>query len=223
MSFIENAQQDFRYALRTLAKNPGFTAVAIITLAVGIGANTAIFSVIDGVLLRPLPFPQPDRIVRIWETDENSHASNLSDPNFADLQQNHSLQSMAEYSYYPMSISGGAEPIRAMGAIVSKDFFSTLKAAPFIGRSFAEDEQHIGAARTAIVSYGYWQRYLGATTDFSATHLRIEGDDYAVIGVMPAGFNYPPDTAVWTPRELEPALTSRTALNWHALGAFATA
>jgi putative ABC transport system permease protein len=217
-SFIENVSQDFRYALRTLAKNPGFTAVAIITLAVGIGANTAIFSVIDGVLLRPLPFPQPDRIVRLWQTDDKGTLANISDANFADLaQQNHTLQTMVEYAAYPSSVSGGSEPTRVTAAVVSKDFFTTLGEQPFLGRSFAPDELHVGAARTAIVSYGYWQRFLGASSDFSQVHLRIEGDEYAVIGVMRAGFNFPPDASVWVPRELQPTLPSRTALNWHVL------
>ncbi len=219
VSFLENASQDLCYAVRTLRKNPGFTAAAVITLAAGIGANTAIFSVIDGVLLRPLAYPQPDRIVRIWQTDDKGHLSNLSDPDFTDLQQqNRSLQSMAEYAAYPASISGAAEPTRATAAIVSKDFFSTMRVEPFIGRSFAQDEQHVGAARTAIMSYGYWQRYLGASTDFSRMRLHIEGDDYSVIGVMPSGFNFPPDASAWIPRELDAPLTSRTALNWHGLG-----
>ncbi len=219
VSVFENVKQDLRYALRTLRKNPGFTAVAVITLAVGIGANTAIFSVIDGALLRPLPYPRPDRIVRIWQTDDKGRIGNLADPNFADLQQqNRTLQSMVEYAAYPVSVSGGSEPVRATGAVVSKGFFSAMGVEPFIGRSFAPDEQHMGAARTAIVSYGYWQRYLGAGTDFSRMRLRIEGNDYSVIGVMPAGFNFPPDASLWIPRELEPPLTSRTALNWHGLG-----
>jgi putative ABC transport system permease protein len=218
VSFIENVSQDLRYALRTLAKNPGFTAVAIITLAIGIGANTAIFSVVDGVLLRPLDYPQPDRIVRIWQTDDKNALANMSDPNFTDLaQQNHTLATMVQYSVSDTSVSGGVEPARVMGAAVSKDFFATLGVQPLIGRTFAPDEQHVGAPRTVIVSYGYWQRYLGANSDFSGMHLRVDGDDYAVIGVMRPGFNFPPDVAVWVPRELDPALPSRTALNWHVL------
>ena len=218
VSFIENVSQDLRYALRTLAKNPGFTAVAIITLAIGIGANTAIFSVVDGVLLRPLPYPQPDRIVRIWQTDNKNALSNMSDPNFTDLaQQNHTLASMVQYSVGDTSISGGTEPTRVMGASVSKDFFSTLRVQPFIGRAFGPDEQHVGAPRTAIVSYGYWQHYLGANSDFANMHLRVDGEEYAVIGVMGPEFNFPPDVAVWVPRELEAPLPSRTALNWHVL------
>ncbi len=218
-SWLENVRQDLRYAFRTLAKNPGFTAVAVITLAAGIGANTAIFSVIDGVLLRPLPYPKPSQIVRIWQTDDKGALGNLSDPNFADLQQqNHTLASMAAYGSYPVSASGGTEPTRVTGATVSKDFFSTLGVSPYIGRSFSPDEQHVGAARTALVSYGYWQRYLGAKTDLSAVHLRVEGQDYSVIGVMPPTFDFPRDAAVWIPRELAAPLTSRTALNWHGLG-----
>jgi putative ABC transport system permease protein len=219
VSFVENVRQDLRYALRTLRKSPGFTAVAIVTLAAGIGANTAIFSVIDAVLLRPLPYPQPSHLVRIWEVDAKGALDNISDANFADLQQqNHSLQSMVEYGAYPVSVSGGTEPTRVTGAVVSEEFFRTIGVEPLLGRSFAPEELHVGAARTAVVSYGYWQRYLGANADFSKMRVRVEGDEYSVIGVMPAGFNFPPDVSLWLPRELDPTLPSRTALNWHGLG-----
>ena len=130
--------QDVRYALRQLRKNPGFTAVAVITLALGIGANTAIFSVVNAVLLRPLPYENPDRIVRLWEADAQGHRMSFTDPNFEDIRsQSHSLQGLAEYRALPESVSGGSEPTRVTVATVSRDFFPLMRVRPALGRSFS--------------------------------------------------------------------------------------
>ena len=210
---------DLRYALRTLAKDRGFTAVAVITLALGIGANTAIFSVIDAVLLRPLPYPQPNQIVRVWELSARGHRMNLADPNFEDLRvQNHTLSALAEYEYGTASISGGSEPLRANVADVSKEFFDAFGVQPFLGRTFAPDELHVHGSPAIIVSYGYWRQYLGAARDLSRFHLSMDGRDFSVVGVMPRGFDFPPEAAAWFPRELDEMLPSRTAHNWSALG-----
>jgi putative ABC transport system permease protein len=210
---------DLRYALRMLLKDRGFTAVAVITLALGIGANTAIFSVIDAVLLRPLPYPQPNRIVRVWEQARNGHRMNLSDPDFADFRdQNHTLASLAEYAYGEASVAGGSEPVRVTIAEVSREFFDALGVRPFVGRSFAPVELQFHGAPAMIVSYGYWQEYLGSTRVLSHLHLSMDGKEYSVVGVMPRGFNFPPNVAAWFPRELDEVLPSRTAHNWSALG-----
>jgi putative ABC transport system permease protein len=210
---------DLRYALRTLAKDRGFTAVAVITLALGIGANTAIFSVIDAVLLRPLPYPEPNQIVRVWELSARGHRMNLADPNFEDLRaQNHTLSALAEYEYGTASISGGSEPVRANVAEVSKEFFDALGIQPFLGRTFAPDELHVHGSPAMIVSYGYWRQYLGAARDLSRFHLSMDGKDCSVVGVMPPGFDFPAGVAAWSPRELDEMLPSRTAHNWSALG-----
>src|SRR5256885_4879372 len=134
--------QDVRYGLRILAKNPGFTAVTVLTLALGIGATTAIFSVVYGVLLRPLPYTKPEQIVRLWEVNATGQHVSFADPNFADVRsQARSLQGLAEYAAALQSVSGGSEPTRTMTASVSRDFFSVMAAQPVIGRGFREEDQ----------------------------------------------------------------------------------
>jgi len=210
---------DLRYAIRQLAKSPGFTAVAVITLALGIGASTAIFSVVDAVLLRPLPYPNPQKIVRVWEQASDGHRMNLADPNFDDFRtQNNTFAALAEYSYDLASVSGGSEPVRVNIASVSSGFFKALGSEPFRGRVFAPEEQRLHGAPAAIVSYSYWQRYLGGTTDFSKAHLAMEGAVYPVVGAMPAAFDFPPGVAAWIPRELDPEIPSRTAHNSQGIG-----
>ncbi|MGH9344213.1 MAG: ABC transporter permease, partial [Terriglobia bacterium] len=116
--------QDLKFGWRMLCKNPGFTAIAVITLALGIGASTAIFSVVDAVLLRPLPYPNPQQIVTVWEQEANGHRAHLADPNFEDFRaQNHTLSALAVFSSGPDSVSGGSEPVRMNVAAVSQDFF----------------------------------------------------------------------------------------------------
>jgi predicted permease len=211
--------QDVQYGLRILRKNPGFTAAAVLTLALGIGANTAIFSVIDAVLLRPLPYPKAEHIVRVWEQAADGHPMNLADPNFEDFRdQNRTLAGLAEYASGPASVSGGSEPVRVNTAEVSRDFFEVLGVQPFVGRSFAPNELHRHAAPTMIVSYKYWREYLGASMELSRLHVSMDGKDYSVIGVMPRGFDFPSGVAAWFPRELDEMLPSRTAHNWSAIG-----
>jgi predicted permease len=216
---IETILQDLRFAARMLHKNPGFATVAMVTLALGIGASTSIFSVIDAVLLRPLPYRNPEQIVRVWEQAPDGHRMNLANANFDDfLTQNNTFGTMAVYGYGLSSISGGSEPVRVNIAVVSSDFFKALGVEPFRGRAFAPEEQRLHGAPAMIVSYGYWQRYLGGAADLSKFHLAMEGGVYPVIGAMPAGFDFPPGVAAWIPRELEPETPGRTAHNWRGLG-----
>src|SRR5215471_12894323 len=143
LPFLETLLQDLRFAFRVLRKSPGFTAIAILTLALGIGASTAIFSVVDAVLLSPLPYPHPEQIVRVWEQGPNGHRWNLADLNFKDFQkQNSTFSSLAEYTLgEPTSISGGSEPSRVDVSAVSGGFFKSLGVEPFLGRSFVPEEQ----------------------------------------------------------------------------------
>jgi predicted permease len=216
---MDSLWQDIKYALRTLIKRPGFTLIAIVTLSLGIGASTAIFSVVDAVLLRALPYPNPQQIVRVWEQAPNGHRMELADPNFDDFRaQNNTFASLAGYGFGLSSISGGTEPVRVNIAVVSSDFLKALGVEPFLGRAFATDEQRLHGAPAMIVSYGYWQRYLVGTADLSKFHLAMEGRVYSVVGVMPAGFDFPSGVAAWIPRELDPEIPSRTAHNWRGLG-----
>lgn len=210
--------QDLRYAVRMLVKNPGFTVVAILTLALGIGATTSIFSVIYGVLLKPLPYPNPSQIVRLWEQDRAGHRMNFADPNFADLRaQNRTLQDVAEYESDVASVVAGKEATRTMVAAVSKDFFAIMGVSPRLGRGFAPNEQVFGAEPVAIVGYGYWKNHLGSETNLDSIKLVIEGHSASVIGVMPPGYDFPGESAIWVPRELYERLPSRTAHNWKVI------
>src|SRR6266567_8614312 len=211
--------QDLRYGLRMLGRNPGFTAVAVLTLALGIGATSAIFSAVYGVLLRPLPYPKPDQIVELQEVSAQGQPMNFADPNFDDLRsQSRALAAATEYGAWVESVSGGSEPRRTMVASVSRDFFSVMGVEPIVGRAFGAQDQHVGAAPVALLSYGYWKQYLGGVSDFSSVKLNIENQPYSVIGVLPPGFQFPFDSDIWVPRELSKRLPSRSAHNWRVVG-----
>jgi putative ABC transport system permease protein len=211
--------QDIRYGLRTMAKNPGVTAVMVFSLALAIGANTAIFSVVDSVLLRPLPYPSPDRIVKLNEVNSKGDKSNFADPNFDDLHaMNKSLKVMADYANDEMTITGASQPTRTMAAWVSKDFFAVMGVFPAAGRTFVPEELRIGAAPVAIVSHDFWQQTLGANQDLSQFKLKMDGKVYSVIGIMPTGFDFPNKSSIWTPREQQEWNPSRTAHNWRGIG-----
>ena len=212
---MQTLWQDLKYGLRMLAKSPGFAAIAILTLALGIGASTAIFSVVDAVLLRPLPYPNPQQIVTVWEKEANGHRARLADPNFLDFRsQNQTLQGLATFFSAPESVSGGSEPVRVNVALVSQDFFKVMGVEPFRGREFSADEMRVNGAPAMIVSYGYWQQYLGGRADFSRAHLSMDGKAYSVVGVMPQGFDFDAaNVAVWVPREPYGWSTTRSSHN----------
>ena len=210
--------QDLRFASRMLRKNRGFSAIAIGTLALGIAATTAIFSVVYGVLLSPLPYPQPNQIVRIWEADTTGHRMNFADPNFEDVRdQNHSLGFIAEYTAILQSVSGGQQPTRTMVAAVSSGFFDVLRVQPTFGRAFSPEDHRFGAPVTALVRYGYWRQYLGGNTNLSSLKLTLDNHPVSVIGVLPAGFDFPEASEIWVPREIYERYPSRTAHNWRVI------
>src|SRR5438876_504154 len=210
--------QDLKYGLRMLVKNPGFTAVAVITLALGIGATTAIFSVVYGVLLRPLPYPQPDRIVRLWEQGANRNRMNFADPNFEDIRsQNKSLLAVAEYNSGVATVAGSIEPARLNAASVSSDFFAVLGVHPVFGRSFAPEEQKFGASPVALVSHAFWRQSLNSTRDLSAVRLKINSQLVSIVGVLPPDFRYPDNSDFWMPREISERYPSRSAHNWRVV------
>jgi putative ABC transport system permease protein len=216
---VDALWQDLRYSIRTLVKSPTFTAVVLLTLALGIGANTAIFSVVYGVLLRPLPYPRPDQIVAAWEVSAEGRRMNFADPNFEDLRAlNHSLQGLAEYASGLQSVSGGTEPTRTMVAAVSRDFFAVMGVQPLAGRTFVAEEQRERGAPAALVSYAYWRQYLGESPDLQGLKLKIDDRSCTVVGVLPPDFRFPSDASLWVARELSERLPSRTAHNWHVVG-----
>ncbi|HWQ31485.1 MAG TPA: ABC transporter permease [Blastocatellia bacterium] len=210
--------QDLRYAARVLRARPGFTAAAILSLSLGIGACTAIFSIVDAVLLRELPYPQAERIVQLREVNERGLQVAVTEPNYLDMRsRNHSLESVAQFAGGAVVVTGGNEPVRARAFWVSRDFFNALGVRPAMGRGFLPEESKPGGAAVAIVSYGFWQRVLGGAADFSGRKLKVDGPTFTVVGVMPPGFSYPKDAEIWVPREVEPPQTSRTAHNWSVI------
>jgi predicted permease len=210
---------ELRYRLRTLTKSPGFAATAVLTLGLGIGASTAIFSVVDAVLLRALPYPNPQQIVRVWEQAPNGHRMNLAAANFEDFRtENDTFAELGAYESMLSSVSGGSEPARVNIAPVSSGFFEALGVEPFVGRAFASEELRPHGAPAAIVSYSYWQRYLSGSTDLSKFHLVMERSVYPVIGVMPAAFDFPTGVAVWIPGDVDSELPGRRGHNWRGIG-----
>jgi putative ABC transport system permease protein len=210
--------QDLRYALRQLRKSPGFTAIAVLTLALGTGATTAIFSVVYGVLLRPLRYAEPNRIVSVFEIQPNGRHSRLADPNFDDFRdQSHTFQAIAKYTAYPAAVSGGSEPTRSIVAHVTPQFLSVFRVQPIIGRDLAADDNNKGAAPVALVSYGYWKQYLGASLELSHLHLKIDDAIFSVIGVLPEGFHFPTEATIWVLADLKGENTSRSSHNFDAV------
>jgi len=208
--------QDLRYAVRQVRKAPGFAAVAVVTLALGIGANTSIFSVVNGVLLRSLPFPDSDRLVRVWHTPPQSSfpgisTFTISPANFLDWQnQNHVFSSMAIYGYRGFTLTGGdkAEQVDASG--VSAEFFSTLAVQPMLGRVFSTEEDQPGQSQVAVVSEGFWQRRYGRNEGLVGSTLQLNDKNYTVVGIMPAGFRFPGEFEIWLPIALDPSPISTT-------------
>jgi predicted permease len=211
--------QDFRYAARVLGKNPGVTAIMVFTLALAIGATTAIFSVVYGVLLRPLPYSGADRIMAISEVNSQGRLSRLADPNFDDFRdQSHSFQSIAKYTAETISVSGGSTPTRTPVAAVTAQFLTVLSVEPIMGRDFTASDNQKGAAPVALVSYGYWRQYLGSAQDLSQSHLKINNAVYSVIGVLPSSFRFPDDAEVWLAADIGGENLSRTSHNYSAVG-----
>ena len=181
---------DLKYGLRMLAKNPGFTAVAVLTLVLGIGANTALFSVVNGVLLNPLPYPEPNQLVTLHESKPNFPTGAISYPNFLDWQKdNHTFSSMAVARGTGFTLTGAGESERIRAEFVTTDFFSLLGVKPLIGRTFAPGEDKIGAAPIALISAGFWERKFGSAGDILGRTLILDGKSYTIVGVIPATFD----------------------------------
>jgi putative ABC transport system permease protein len=210
--------KDIRYAFRTLVKSPAFTLIAIITLALGIGASTAIFSVLDAVLLRPLPYPNQERLVEVSELNEAGRGMPFAEPNFNDLgTRNRSFEAVAAYTRSPDAVSGGIEPVRTNLSGVSPDFFRVLGVTPAIGRLFSAETLR-EEKQVAVVSYGFWRRQLEGRQNLEGTSLRFANRSFAVIGVLPPQTEFPAGVDVWFPfRALYPPYESRTAHNFRVI------
>jgi len=217
--------QDLKFGIRMLAKNPGFTAVAILTLALGIGANTAIFSVINSVLLRPLPFKNPGSLVQLWETEAAPGNYPFAGLDYLDWQkQNHTLEGSSLYTWdRGVNASGSGEAETASLIAAQANFFSVLGVTPRMGRAFASDEDQAGKTHVAVLSYSFWQRHFGGDPGAIGKSIELNSESYAVIGVMPRTFNFPPSTDIWTPFEMsEKNLGPRGSHSYRAFGRLKT-
>jgi predicted permease len=187
---METLLQDIRYGLRMLAKNPGFTLIAVLTLALGIGANTAIFSVVNGVVLRPLPYPRPDQLVVLSEKNKNFERSSISYPNFLDWQRrNTTFASIAAYRSDDFNLTGSGEAERVRVGMVSAGFFEILGVHATLGRLFTPEDDHRGATPVALISAGLWQSKFGSSPDIVGKTITMDLDAYTVIGIVPASFH----------------------------------
>ncbi len=183
--------QDLKYGLRMLAKSPGFTAVAVITLALGIGANTAIFSVVNGVLLNPLPYPQPNRLVALYSKTAQFRRWSISYPNFLDwVRDNRSFSALAAYRADNFSLTGMGEPERVPVEMISASFFSILGVKPVIGRLFTARDDQVGAAPVALLAGGFWKRKFGGSPDILGKEITLNGTAYTIVGIIPPSFYY---------------------------------
>jgi len=182
---------DVRYALRMLLKNPGFTAVAVLTLALGIGANTALFSVVNGVLLNPLPYPHPHQLVAVAETFPPFAEASISYPNFLDwVRMNHTFEGLAAYRHANFNLTGMGEAQRVNGVQVSADFFPLLGAKPAIGRNFSPQDDRPGAAPVVMLSGRFWRNKFASSPEVLGRVLNLDGKGYTVIGVVPENFYF---------------------------------
>jgi len=197
--------KDFRLALRQFRKNPGFTAVAIVTLALGIGANTAIFSVVNAVLLRPLPFQDPDRLVRVWHTPPAKSFPGIdkfsvSAANYLDWKRdNHVFEQMGIFSGRLLTLTGVAQPQQVTACTVGGGFFETLGVPPMLGRVFAPEEDQPGRTNVVVLSYRFWQEHFGANHDIVGHTVTMDGQNFQIAGVMPESFRFPEFAQLWTP------------------------
>ena len=189
--WLESLLQDARFGLRMLRKNPGFTAVAILTLALGIGANAAIFSVVDAVLLNPIPYPQPDRIVSLYVTWPHYPHAGFTYPNFLDVQrQARSLSGIGAWRLDSFTLTGTGAPEELRGKMVTANFFPLLGVQPVLGRTFLPDDDHLGAAPVAILGEGLWKRKFAADPQIVGKSITLSGKDYTVIGVIPSDVHF---------------------------------
>jgi len=202
VNHLEALAQDVRYGLRMLRKNPGFTAIAVFTLALGIGANTAIFSLINTVLLRPLSYKNADQLVTVWGYNRTrGFTTNLVSPlDFADWRsQNHVFEGMGASTDVTYTLTGTGEPALLIAYSFSSEYFHVLGVAPLLGRTFLPEEEEPGKNHVVVLSYSFWQNRFGRNPGIVGQGITLDGAPYTVVGVMPAGFKYPPRTELWTP------------------------
>jgi putative ABC transport system permease protein len=212
---MDHLRQDIHYAFRRLFKAPGFALVALVTLALGIGANSAIFSVVNGVLLKPLPYPESDRLVGVYHSWEGARQP-MSGPNFTDVARlSKSLENAAAVSRSRLILTGDGEPLRIDVATVSASLFNVLRVRPSLGRTFNADENTPGKTHVVVLSNGLWQRRFGSDPGVIGRQIQLDGESTEIIGVMPAGFSFPADRQAWLPLVYDESFVTKSRGAWY--------
>ncbi|HEV2179334.1 MAG TPA: ABC transporter permease [Gemmatimonadaceae bacterium] len=215
---LSSMGQDLRFALRQFRRSPGFAIIASLTLALGVGATTAIFSVVNGVILKPLPFSRPEQLVQLWGIDANGRHLHFADPTFDHvLAENHTLSAAAEYNSGDMSFSSNGTASRVTVTGVSKQFFRVLDVGPELGRTFTPEDQQKGSPTVIVISHGLWTRLFGGSPSVIGTTVKSGQTPITIIGVLPAGKEFPSGTDAWYPREPFGEDQSYTAHNWNVI------
>ena len=208
--WMENLLRDFRYGMASLARDPGFATVTIGLLALGIGANTAMFSIVDAVLLKPLPFPEPERMVRVWEAPPHSLPNNTTTLTFLDWKRQDTIfEALSVERPTRAAVGTGGDPERLSGKLVSADYFKVFGVKPRIGRTFAPGEDQPGAAPVVVLSYSFWQTRFGGDPDVLKRDLALDGEPHRIIGVLPAGSFDRDEAGFWKPLIFTPDQLNR--------------
>ena len=221
---METFLQDLRYGLRVLARNPGFAAIAVLTLALGIGANTAIFSIVDAVLLRSVPYQESNRLV--WISSINPHFNNLSEssgPDYLDWKRQADIfDSVAAFQARKFTLTGQSQAEEIMGSSVSSDFLRVMRVAPMLGRDFLPEEHQAGKNQAVLLGYGFWQQRFGGDRAAIGKTIDIGLSPYTIVGVLPPGFDYPFEAQLWTPLHVEDTADARGSFYIHVIGRLRT-
>jgi putative ABC transport system permease protein len=202
--WLDVAVADFRYAMRMLRRNPGFTLIALLTLALGIGANTAIFSIVNSVLIRPLPYKDPDQLVWVWGRLNLGNTASVSLPDFRDYRAQAQLfDAFACFTTVNLTITGNGEPERLNGSMVSSEFFRVFAVKPAIGREFTSEEEQVARPGVVILSHGLWERRFGGDAGIIGRSIVLDGSPVTVVGIMPQAFRFSGTTEAWVPIPLK--------------------
>ena len=218
---MESLLQDVRYGFRNLLKTRGLTTVAVVTLALGIGANTAIFSVVNAVLLQPLPFRDPGQLVRLYETEAAPGNYPFTGPDFLDWKtQNHTFQDMVLFGWgNDWNLANEGQSAHVLGIPVEANFFPLLGARAMLGRTFAPGEDEPGNDRVVILSYGLWQTQFAGDAGILNRTIELSAKQYTVVGVMPPTFRYPSRAQLWTPLDVDSKSLGQRGSHWlNAIG-----
>src|SRR5690349_19017011 len=213
---MDTLTQDTRYAVRRLLKSPGLAAVVLLTLGLGIRANSAIFSVVNGVVFRSLPYPESNRLVRLFQVGDDGGLATFTPMNYLDVQAGtHVFESSAAFTGAGYTLTSDGEPERVDGVEASASFFDVLRVRPAMGRGFLPDENQPGKTHVAVISHGLWTRRFNADRGIIGRSVLLNSEPHTIIGVMPEGFSYPSKRDVWTPLEYDTDFTQKSRGAWY--------